>query len=227
MAQRGKKYKEVVAKVDVNKEYSLLEAVDLIKSVSYVKFDSSFEAHLNMSYKSIQNIRGSINLPHGTGRKVRVLVFAKGEKAEEARRAGADYVGDDDLLKKVEGGWVDFEFVVSTPDMMKEVGKLGNVLGRKGLMPKPKSGTVTLDIENIVKQLKSGRIEYKSDKTGVVHLVVGKSSFTSQQLFDNISIAFKSVLKDRPSDAKGDYVRSFYIASTMSPSVKINMKELR
>lgn len=227
MAKHGKKYRAAAAKVEAGKEYSLAEAIKLVKETSYTKFDGSLEGHFNIRYKSIQNVRGIVQLPHGTGRRVKVLVFAKGEKAEEARNAGADYVGDADLIAKVQDGWIDYDFVVATPDMMKDVGKLGPVLGKKGLMPKPKSGTVTNDVAAIVKELKSGRIEYRADKTGVVHIPMGKMSFTSEQLVENASAAFAAVLKDKPSDAKGDFVVSFYIAATMSPGVKINTKELR
>jgi len=227
MAKKSKKYKEAAAKVDSSKEYSLAEAVQTVKGMAATKFDSSLEVHLNVKYKSLQNVRGGVQLPHGTGKQVRVLVFAKGEKAEEAKSAGADFVGDADMIEKVQGGWVDYEFVVSTPDLMKDVGKLGPVLGKKGLMPKPKAGTVTNDVSGIVKQLKAGRVEYKSDKTGVIHLGVGKLSFQEKQLEENVSAAFNAIMKDKPSDAKGDYVVSGYIAGTMTPSVKLNLKEMR
>lgn len=227
MARHGKNFRESYSKVDRAKEYPLKEALTLLKDVNYAKFDASVECHFNVKYKSIQNVRGSLQLPHGTGKKVKVLVFAKAEKAEEAQNAGADYVGDSDLIAKVSGGWIDFDFVVATPDMMKDVGKLGPVLGKKGLMPKPKSGTVTTDIAGIVSQLKAGRIEYRADKTGVVHLGLGKMSFAEEQLEENIEVAFKTILKDKPSDAKGDYVVSAYLASTMSPGIRLDLKELR
>jgi large subunit ribosomal protein L1 len=175
----------------------------------------------------LQNVRGIIQLPHGTGKKVKVLVFAKGEKAEEARAAGADYVGDEDLIQKVQGGWIDFDFVVATPDMMKDVGKLGQVLGKRGLMPKPKSGTVTTDMRGIIAQLTAGRIEYRADKTGVVHVPMGRLSFTAEQLKDNATAALQAILKDKPNDAKGDYVVGMHIAGTMTPAIKVNIKELR
>ena len=227
MAKRGKKYKSVVEKVVADKEYSVAEAMKLVKELAYTKFDSTLEGHFNVQYKSTQNIRGIVQLPHGTGKKIKILVFAKGDKAEAAKAAGADFVGDDDLIAKVQGGWVDYNFVVATPDMMKEVGKLGQVLGKRGLMPKPKSGTVTNDVKGIIAQLKSGRIEYRSDKTGVVHMAMGKLSFTADQLKENAESAFNAIMKDKPSDAKGDYIVSMYIAGTMSPAVKINIKELR
>lgn len=227
MTRQGKKIKESYTKVDRSKEYSLSEAVALVKDTNIAKFDATLEGHFKVRYKSLQNVRGVISLPHGTGRQVKVLVFAKGEKAEEAKAVGADYVGDSDLIEKIQGGWIDFDFVVSTPDMMKDVGKLGPVLGKKGLMPKPKSGTVTMDVGNIVKELKAGRLEYRSDKTGVVHIPLGKLSFDSEKLLKNVSTAFATVLRDKPSDAKGDYIETFFIASTMSPGVRINTKELR
>ncbi len=227
MAKKGKKYLEALQKVDRNKVHSLEEGVSLVKNMSYTKFDGTVEGHFKIKYKSMQNVRGSIQLPHGTGKTVKVLVFAKGEKAEEARAAGADYVGDADLIEKIQGGWVDFDFVVSTPDMMKDVGKLGPVLGKKGLMPKPKAGTVTQDVKGIVGQLKSGRVEYRADKTGVVHVAMGKVSFDEGKLLENARIAFDTIMKDKPSDAKGEYVVSMYLAATMSPSVKLDVKELR
>ncbi|MCS6972533.1 MAG: 50S ribosomal protein L1 [Leptospiraceae bacterium] len=227
MAKHGKKYRAAVARIEPGKEYSLLDAIKLIKEVSYTRFDSTLEGHFNIRYKSVQNVRGIVQLPHGTGKKVKILVFAKGEKAEEARAAGADYVGDDDLIQKVQGGWIDFDFVVATPDMMKDVGKLGQVLGKRGLMPKPKSGTVTTDIKGIIAQLTAGRIEYRADKTGVVHVPMGKLSFTAEQLRDNAQAVFQTLLKDKPSDAKGDYIVGMYIAGTMTPAVRINTKELR
>ena len=227
MSKHGKKYIEAAKKVDADREYSLAEAVDIIKKISYTKFDSSLEGHFNIKYKSVQNIRGNFQLPHGTGKQIKVLVFAKGEKAEEAKQAGADYVGDSDLIAKVSEGWVDYDFVVSTPDLMKDVGKLGPVLGKKGLMPKPKSGTVTQEVGNIVKELKSGRVEYRADKSGVVHLAVGRLSFSVDQLVANVTSAFASIMKDKPGDAKGDYIVSAYIAGTMTPSVKLNVKEMR
>ena len=227
MAKHGKKYNKAIEKVNSEKEYSLNEAVTLIKEMASTKFDSSIEGHLNIKYKSLQNVRGIIQLPHGTGRTSRVLVFAKGEKAEEAKKAGADFVGDNDMIEKVQKGWVDYEFVVATPDLMKDVGKLGPVLGKKGLMPKPKAGTVTNDVTEIIKQLKSGRVEFKADKTGVVHMALGKLSFDTDKLVENINTAFQVVMREKPTDAKGEYVISMYLAGTMTPGLKINVKELR
>jgi large subunit ribosomal protein L1 len=227
MAKHGKKYNKAIEKVNSEKEYTLKEAVTLIKEMASTKFDSTIEGHLNIKYKSLQNVRGIVQLPHGTGRISRVLVFAKGEKAEEAKKAGADFVGDNDMIEKVQKGWVDYEFVVATPDLMKDVGKLGPVLGKKGLMPKPKAGTVTNDVAEIIKQLKSGRVEFKADKTGVVHMALGKLSFDTDKLVENINTAFQVVMREKPTDAKGEYVISMYLAGTMTPGLKINVKELR
>lgn len=227
MAKRGKKYRAAAEKIEAGKEYPLSEAVSLVKETNVTKFDGTLEGHFKIKYKSMQNIRGNIQLPHGTGKQVKVLVFAKGEKADEAKEAGADYVGDADLIEKIQGGWLDFDFVVATPDMMKDVSKLGPILGRKGLMPKPKAGTVTMDIGPIVKELKAGRVDYKADKTGVVHMGLGKLSFDAGQLADNVKAAFNVLMKDKPTDAKGDYIVSVALAGTMSPGVKLDVKELR
>ncbi|NBU99799.1 MAG: 50S ribosomal protein L1, partial [Spirochaetia bacterium] len=189
--KRGKKYKALYVKVDRTKLYNLDEAIGLAKETSYSKFDGTLEIATQVNYKSLQNVRGTISLPHGTGKKVRVLVFCKGDKQNEARAAGADFVGDSDLIEKVSGGWTDFDACVATPDMMKDVGKLGPVLGRKGLMPKPKAGTVTNDVTKAINELKSGRVEYRPDKGGVIHLGVGKMSFDKIKLIDNVKAVDK------------------------------------
>lgn len=224
--KRGKKYKEQYKKVDRTKLYTLEEAVRLAKETSYTKFDGTLELATQVNYKSLQNVRGTISLPHGTGKKVRVLVFCKGEKQNEAKNAGADYVGDMDLIEKVAGGWTDFDACVATPDMMKDVGKLGPVLGRKGLMPKPKSGTVTMDVAKAVKELKSGRIEYRPDKGGVIHLGIGKLSFDDTKLLENVKAVISTLLKDKPSDAKGEYLKNLSLSATMGIGVKVDIKEL-
>ncbi|TGN08073.1 50S ribosomal protein L1 [Leptospira ilyithenensis] len=224
--KHGKKYIQLKEKVDRVKAYALPEAVSLAKSVSYSKFDGTLEISTKINYKSLQNVRGTISLPHGTGKTIKVLVFCKGDKQNEARAAGADFVGDMDLIEKVAGGWTDFDACVATPDMMKEVGKLGPVLGRKGLMPKPKAGTVTTDVTRAVKELKAGRIEYRPDKGGVVHLGVGKVSFPDDKLQENINAVVATLMKDKPSDAKGDYLRSFSVSATMGIGVKVDVKEL-
>lgn len=224
--KRGKKYIEQYKKVDRTKLYSLEEAVRLAKETSYSKFDGTLEVATQVNYKSLQNVRGTIFLPHGTGKKVRVLVFCKGEKQTEAKNAGADYVGDTDLIEKVAAGWTDFDACVATPDMMKDVGKLGPVLGRKGLMPKPKAGTVTMDVAKAVAELKSGRVEYRPDKGGVIHLGVGKLSFDNQKLVENVKAMISSLLRDKPSDAKGEYLKNLALSATMGIGVKVDLKEL-
>ncbi|TGN18333.1 50S ribosomal protein L1 [Leptospira idonii] len=224
--KRGKKYIQLKDKVDRTKSYTLSDAVGLAKSTSYTKFDGTLEISTKINYKSLQNVRGTISLPHGTGKTIKVLVFCKGDKQNEAKEAGADFVGDMDLIEKVSGGWTEFDACVATPDMMKEVGKLGPVLGRKGLMPKPKAGTVTTDVAKAVKELKAGRIEYRPDKGGVVHLGVGKISFSDDKLQDNINAVVAALMKDKPSDAKGDYLRSFSVSATMGIGVKVDVKEL-
>ena len=227
MSQRGKKYKASCKLFNKNKEYSLLEAIECIKKMHYVQFDETFEGHFKIKYKSVQNIRGSVSLPHGTGKKVKVLVFADGDAAEEAKQAGADYVGYKDLIEKIQKGWFDFHYVVSTPFLMKDVGKLGPVLGPKNLMPNPKMGTVTANVKNIITELKKGRIHYKSDKTGVVHLALGKLSFSSESLLENTTSAFQTILKNRPSDSKGEYIVSASFAGTQTPSVRVPMQKMR
>jgi large subunit ribosomal protein L1 len=202
--KRGKKYKALYTKVDRTKLYNLDDAIGLAKETSYSKFDGTLEIATQVNYKSLQNVRGTISLPHGTGKKVRVLVFCKGDKQNEAKAAGADFVGDSDLIEKVAGGWTDFDACVATPDMMKDVGKLGPVLGRKGLMPKPKAGTVTNDVTKAINELKSGRVEYRPDKGGVIHLGVGKMSFDKTKLIDNVKAVITALMKDKPSDAKGE-----------------------
>ncbi len=222
--KRGKKITEMRQKVDRNKLYNIDEAVTLMKECKYVKFDETVDMKIKVVHKSYQNVRGSAVLPAGTGKEKKVLVICKGDKQNEAREAGADFVGAEDMIEKIKGGWIDFHAVVATPDMMKEVGKLGQVLGRKGLMPKPKAGTVTDDIKGIVKELKGGRVEYKADKTGVIHLGVGKLSFDDQSIIGNVRAFFNQVIKDKPSDAKGNYIKSVFISSTMGPGIKLNHK---
>ncbi|MDX1959060.1 MAG: 50S ribosomal protein L1 [Leptospiraceae bacterium] len=224
--KHGKKYKQQYTKVDRTKLYNLDEAVALAKDTSYSKFDGSLEISTQVNYKSLQNVRGTISLPNGTGKKVRVLVFCKGDKQTEARNAGADFVGDADLIEKVSGGWTDFDACVATPDMMKDVGKLGPVLGRKGLMPKPKAGTVTQDVTKAINELKSGRVEYRPDKGGVIHLGVGKISFDKEKLVENVRSVVAALMKDKPSDAKGDFLKNFSLSATMGIGVKVDIKEL-
>ncbi|MGJ4745083.1 50S ribosomal protein L1 [Leptospira sp. SA-E8] len=224
--KRGKKYRAAKEKVDATKVYPIEKAVELAQATSYSKFDGTIEIATKVNYKSLQNVRGTISLPHGTGKLVRVLVFCKGDKQNDAKNAGAEFVGDMDLIEKVAGGWTDFDACVATPDMMKEVGKLGPILGRKGLMPKPKAGTVTNDVAKAVGELKSGRIEYRPDKGGVVHLGVGKVSFDQTKLVENIRTVVQTLLRDKPSDAKGDYLKTFSVSPTMGAGVKVDVKEL-
>lgn len=221
---RGKKITESRGKVDKQKLLSVDEAVALMKEVKFAKFDETVEVSVKVVHKSLQNVRGSVTLPHGTGKQVKVLVICKGDKQKEAHDAGADYVGAEDMIEKIKEGWIDYQAVVATPDMMKEVGKLGPILGRKGLMPKPKSGTVTEDIKGIVKELRAGRLDYKADKTGVIHLGVGKVSFEDGKIAENIKAFYNQIMRDKPSDAKGNYIKSVYMSSTMGPGIKINYK---
>jgi large subunit ribosomal protein L1 len=222
---RGKRYKEAAAKIDPNKDYAPGEAVALAKETGAAKFDATIEAHIRLGVDprhAEQMVRGTVVLPHGTGKKQRILVFAQGEKMREATEAGADFVGGDDLAKKINDGWFDFDVALATPDMMGVVGRLGKVLGPRGLMPNPKSNTVTFDLARAIKDVQAGRVEYRVDKTGVVHSVIGKVSFTEDQLLDNFSSLMESVVKAKPSSAKGVYIKSVYLAGTMSPSTKVD-----
>lgn len=221
---RGKKITAARTRVDRTKLYNIDEAVTLMKECKYSKFDETVDMQIKIVHKSYQNIRGTATLPAGTGKEKKVLVICKGDKQKEAQDAGADYVGAEDMVEKVKGGWIDFDAVVATPDMMKDVGKLGPVLGKKGLMPKPKAGTVTEDVKGIVKELKGGRVEYKADKTGVIHMGIGKISFADDAIISNVKTLFNQILKDKPSDAKGNYIKTVFISSSMGPGIKINHK---
>lgn len=223
--KRGKKWRAVADKVDRAKAYEPDEAVKLLKEVSYSKFDGTVEVSVKVSYKSMQNVRGVLNLPHGTGKQVRVLVFAKEDKHAEAKEAGAEFVGGIELVEKVQKeNWTDFDAVVATPDMMKDVGRLGPVLGRKGLMPKPRAGTVTFDVAAAIKSLKAGQLEYRPDKTGVIHVGVGKVSHDAGNIQDNVKAVFTTLMRDKPADAKGEYIRSFFVAPTMGPGIRVNTR---
>ena len=222
--KKGKQIKEARTKIDKTKFYTVEEAVSLMKETKYVKFDESVDMSIKIIHKSYQNIRGTVTLPAGTGKEKKVLVICKGDKQKEATDAGADFVGAEDIIEKIKQGWTDYHAVVATPDMMKEVGKLGPILGRKGLMPKPKAGTVTDDIKGIVKELKGGRVEYRADKTGVIHLGIGRMSFENMSIEDNMKAFFNQIIKDKPSDAKGNYIKSVHISSSMGPGIKINHK---
>lgn len=221
----SKRFKALVGSVDRRKIYSLPEAVEVVKKTSTAKFSESVDIAVNLNVdpkKGDQAVRGTVLLPHGTGRKVRIAVFVKGEKEKEAIDAGADVVGAEDLIEKITKGWMDFDVAISTPDMMKDVGKLGRVLGPKGLLPNPKSGTVTFDLGKAVKEFKKGRLEYRVDAGGVVHGMVGKVNLTSQQLVENASTFIEAVVKAKPATVKGDYVFSMSMSSTMGPSVKLD-----
>ena len=224
--KKGKKYVEAKKLVEKNKLYTKEEAVELVKKTTITKFDSSVEIAINLNLdtkKADQQLRGTICLPHGTGKTKKILVIAKGPKAEEAKKAGADYVGDNDYLEKIEKeNWFDFDVLIATPDMMPALGKLGKVLGPKGLMPNPKTGTVTMDITKAVTEVKQGRIEYRTDSYGNVHAIIGKVSFTNEQLLENLSSFVSMIIKSKPSVVKGTYIKNISIASTMGPGVKID-----
>ena len=224
--KKGKRYVESAKLVDRTNLYDVEEAVSIIKKTANAKFDETIEAHIKLGVDgrhADQQVRGAVVLPHGTGKKVRVLVFAKGDKVEEAQAAGADFVGGQELVPKIQNeGWLDFDVVVATPDMMGVVGRLGRVLGPKGLMPNPKAGTVTMDVTKAVNDIKAGKIEYRLDKTNIIHVPVGKASFTEEQLADNFHTLMGAIIKAKPSAAKGQYLRSVTVTSTMGPGVKLN-----
>ena len=228
--KRGKKYQDSAKLIDRSVQYDTAEAIGLVKKAAVAKFDETIEAHIRLGVDgrhADQQVRGAVVLPHGTGKTVRVLVFAKGDKANEALAAGADYVGADDLVPKIQNeNWFEFDVVVATPDMMGVVGRLGRVLGPKGLMPNPKAGTVTMDVTKAVNDIKAGKIEYRLDKTNIIHVPLGKASFTEEQLKENFQTLIGAVIKAKPSAAKGQYLRSVTLASTMGPGVKLNTAKL-
>ncbi|MBP3595571.1 MAG: 50S ribosomal protein L1 [Lachnospiraceae bacterium] len=227
--KRGKKYNESAKLIDRSVQYDANEAISLVKKAAVAKFDETIEAHIRLGVDgrhADQQVRGAVVLPHGTGKTVRVLVFAKGDKVNEAEAAGADFVGGDELIPKIQGGWFDFDVVVATPDMMGVVGRLGRVLGPKGLMPNPKAGTVTMDVTKAVNDIKAGKIEYRLDKTNIIHCPVGKASFTEEQLADNFQTLMGAIIKAKPASAKGTYLKSVTLASTMGPGVKVNAAKL-
>ncbi len=227
--RHGKKYVEALKSYDKLTQYDRDEAIALVKKLAIAKFDETIEAHIRTGCDgrhADQQIRGAVVLPHGTGKQVRVLVFAKGAKADEAQAAGAEFVGAEELVPKIQGGWLDFDVVVATPDMMGVVGRLGRVLGPKGLMPNPKAGTVTMDVTKAVNDIKAGKIEYRLDKTNIIHVPIGKASFTEEQLADNFQTLMDAINKARPSAVKGQFLRSVTIAPTMGPGVKVNPMKL-
>lgn len=229
MAKGSKRLTEALKAVDQTKQYDASEALSLVKEISFAKFDESIEVAARLgvdSKKQDQQVRGAVVLPHGTGKTARVLVFAKGDKAKEAESAGADYVGDDDLIQRISQGWFDFDVVVATPDMMGAVGRLGRVLGPKGLMPNPKTGTVTLDVARAITEIKAGKIEYRLDKAGIIHAPIGKVSFDTEQLAGNFRALIEALQKAKPASAKGQYFKSVTVSSTMGPGVRVNVQRL-
>jgi len=226
LKRRGKNYQEAVKLVDNSKSYDIQEAISLLKEVSKAKFDETVEVAFRLGVdpkKADENIRGAVVLPHGTGKTQRVLVFAKGEKAKEAEDAGADYIGDADVIAKINDGWFDFDVVVATPDMMAEVGKLGRVLGPKGLMPNPKTGTVTFEVEKAVSEIKAGKVEYRVDKSSNLHVPIGKVSFENDKLVENFQTIVETIVKVKPQSSKGTYVRNVSVTSTMGPGIKVDV----
>ncbi len=231
MVTRGKNYQESVKKVDSNIKYQAQEAVELVKQATFVKFDETVELHLRMGVdprSADQQVRGVALLPHGLGKQVRVLVFAQGEAERIANESGADFVGNDEMVKKIEGGWLDFDVSIATPDMMGKVGKLGKILGRKGLMPNPKSGTVVPadDLDRAISDARKGRVEFRLDRTAIIHVPIGKVSFETTKLYENLIALIEAIIKAKPSGAKGQYIRSATITSTMGPGIKLDLKSL-
>ncbi|MBE0447949.1 MAG: 50S ribosomal protein L1 [Actinobacteria bacterium] len=228
--KRGKNYRETLTKIDRERPYTPLEAINLLKEIAGAKFDETVEVHTRLGVdprKADQQVRGTVILPHGTGRTVRVAVFAQGEKAREAEAAGADIVGAADLAGKVEKGWFDFDVAIATPDMMATVGKLGKLLGPRGLMPNPKAGTVTFDVGKAVRDVKAGKVEYRVDKFGIVHSVIGKISFSVEKLIENYQALIEEIIRAKPAAAKGKYIKSISVSTTMSPGVKVDPTKIR
>ena len=230
MSANGKSYRAALAKVDRNQRYPLEDSLRLVKETARAKFDETVELAVRLGVdprQADQNVRGTVTLPHGMGKTVRVLAFAKGEKEKEAQEAGADFVGTDDLIKKISEGWFDFDKTVATPDMMGAVGRIGKLLGPRGLMPNPKTGTVTQDIGKAIKEIKAGKLEFRVDKAGIVHVPVGKASFGAEQLIDNAKAVLMSILRAKPASAKGNYLRGVTISTTMGPGIKLDLSQVR
>jgi len=230
MSANGKSYRAALAKVDRTQRYLLEDSLRLVKETARAKFDETVEMAVRLGVdprQADQNVRGTVSLPHGMGKTVRVLAFAKGDKEKEAQEAGADFVGADDLIKKISDGWFDFDKTVATPDMMGAVGRIGRILGPRGLMPNPKTGTVTLDIGKAVQEIKAGKLEFRVDKAGIVHVPVGKASFRAEQLIDNAKAVLMSLLRAKPASAKGNYVRGVTISTTMGPGIKVDLSQVR
>ena len=230
MSGNGKNYRAALAKIDRTQRYPLEDSLRLVKDTARAKFDETVEMAIRLGVdprQADQNIRGTVNLPHGMGKTVRVLAFAKGEKEKEAQEAGADFVGSDELIKKINEGWFDFDKTVATPDMMAAVGRIGKVLGPRGLMPNPKTGTVTVDIGKAVREIKAGKLEFRVDKAGIIHVAVGKASFGPEQLIDNAKAVLMSVLRAKPASAKGNFVRGVTVSTTMGPGIKVDLSQIR
>jgi large subunit ribosomal protein L1 len=228
MPKHGKRYEDAAKLVDRDRLYTPAEAIDLLRQVSYVKFDPTAEVHIRTGLDprhAEQMVRGSVVLPAGTGKKVRVLAFAQGEKAREAEEAGADFVGGEDLAKRIQEGWLEFDVAVATPDMMGMVGRLGRVLGPRGLMPNPRTGTVNMEIGRVIREVRAGRVEFRVDKTGVIHGPIGKLSFTNEQLLENLGAFVDAIVCAKPATMKGQYLRSISVAATMSPGVKLDLAQ--
>ena len=226
MAKAGKKYQEACKLVEAGKLYTAAEAMDLVKKTATAKFDESIELHVRLGVDPKypdQQVRGAIVLPNGTGKSKRVLVFAKGEKVKEAEAAGADFVGSDEIVQKIQGGWLEFDVAVATPDMMGTVGRLGKILGPRGLMPNPKLGTVTMDLQKAISEVKAGKVEYRTDKAGNVHVAIGKASFDAEKLQQNFQALIDTLIRVKPAAAKGQYIRSITVASTMGPGVPVQV----
>ena len=226
MAKAGKKYQEACKLVEAGKRYTAAEAMDLVKKTATAKFDESIELHVRLGVDPKypdQQVRGAIVLPNGTGKSKRVLVFAKGEKVKEAEAAGADFVGSDEIVQKIQGGWLDFDVAVATPDMMGTVGRLGKILGPRGLMPNPKLGTVTMDLQKAISEVKAGKVEYRTDKAGNVHVSIGKASFDAEKLQQNFQALMDTLIRVKPAAAKGQYIRSVTVSATMGPGVPVQL----
>jgi large subunit ribosomal protein L1 len=230
MSGKGKNYRAALNKVDRNQRYLLEDSLRLAKETAHAKFDETVEMAIRLGVdprQADQNIRGTVTLPHGMGKSVRVLAFAKGDKEKEAQDAGADFVGSDELIKKISDGWLDFDKAVATPDMMGAVGRIGKILGPRGLMPNPKTGTVAMDIGKAVKEIKAGKLEFRVDKAGIIHVPVGKASFGPEQLIDNAKAVLGSIIRAKPASAKGNYIKGVTVATTMGPGIKIDLAQIR
>ncbi len=228
MAKRGKRYHEAAKLVDAEKVYSPAEAIELLKKCASAKFDETVEVAMKLGVDprhADQQVRGTVILPNGTGREVKVLVFAKADKAQEARDAGADFVGDEDLAEKIQGGWVDFDVAIATPDMMGVVGRLGRILGPRGLMPNPRTGTVTQDVGKAVEEAKAGKVEYRVNRQAGINVPIGKASFTEEQLYENLKALMDAIIRARPASAKGAFIRRLYLSSTMGPGIRVSPQE--